>query len=701
MAKHSKYLQAIFYQTCIMLTYFFVAIIALKFAVTEEGNATLLWPSSGIALVVILKFGYRYAVGIFWGAFSAGLYVHDPLYVCGLIALGNTLEPILAVYILRLLPFSVKLFHLRDYLLLIIAGSLGAIVSALFGPVSLVFAHFISLSEYPTIALHWWMGSVLGVVLIAPFLLLFNLKIFLHLIQTKHLETLSLLALSMLASLLVLTDFNLNDLVDFDGTYLLAIPLIWSIIRFGHVMTTLLAFMYFSIGIWGLLQHQGIFMDDQLQPNLMLFWGYFITIPLTSILFSYIVTERNVLYQAINSSPTEVYIFSEGDMQFDFLNRAALDNLGLTLPEALKLTPLSVKPLYTKQQFQALLEPLKNKEMASVYFETLHRRHNGSEYPIEVSIHKIEHNNHQCYMASVTDISSRLEKEQHRILGNYVCDISPQAIMVVDKERNIIRINASFTEMTGYEIHEILGENPRILKSGRHDKDFYHALWNDVHTEGYWRGEIYNRRKNGELFLQDLTIKVLYSANGDIENSIAMFTDITEDREQSLHLKHLSEHDILTSLPNRTRLQQEFLFAKASAKRNNSKVGLLFIDLNDFKPINDTYGHTYGDEVLQVIADRMKNCIREMDIVSRIGGDEFIVLVTNIETLDACRILLEKLKDTIAKPININGTPLQVSASIGMAKYPEQGDNLDDLIQVSDISMYADKEKMKQVSLAI
>jgi len=687
----------VFYQIGIMAMYFLPAVLALKFAVIDPSNGTLLWPSSGIALAILIKFGCRYAVGIFGGAFAAGLYVGNPMYISSLIALGNMLEPILAVYLLRLLPFSVNLFRLNDYFFLIIAGSIGAIISTSFGTTSVFIAGFISLSEVPSTALQWWMGDVLGIVLIAPFLLLFNLKSFLYLIQKQSLETLMLVMLSGLVALLVLTDTSIINTSDFKGSYLLAIPLIWSIVRFSHVMTALIGFQYFIIGIWGLFLNQGIFINTLLEPNLVLFWAYFIVMALFSLGLSYIVSERDTLYQAINSSETEIYVYCEGDMSFEFVNRAALDNLNISLVEALKLTPLSLKPLLTNQQLQALLAPLLNIENTSVRFETIHRRPDGSHYPIDVTVQKIEHSSRQCYLASITDITERLEKEQHRILGNHVCDISPQAIMIIDKDKIIIRINASFSTMTGYQSEEILGENSlTFLNSGRHDKKFYDLLWQDLKTKGHWQGEIYNRRKNGELFLQDLTMKALYAPNGKIENSIIMFTDITQEREEILQIKHLSEHDLLTGLPNRRLLQQEFRFAKAAAKRNASQLGLLFIDLNDFKPINDRFGHTYGDEVLQIIATRMQACVREMDMVSRQGGDEFIVLVTNIETTSACKTLADKLKLAINIPLVINDIPLYVSASIGMAIYPEHGDNLESLITIADAAMYIEKKVMNQ-----
>ncbi|MBE0438701.1 MAG: diguanylate cyclase [Gammaproteobacteria bacterium] len=683
-------------QISVALLYFLLAIIALKFAVIE-GNATILWPSSGLALAVVITFGKRVAAGIGLGAFISGLYAGNSLFTSALIALGNTLEPLFAVYLLGLVPFSANLFHLKDYLLLVVAGSAGAVISALIGPLALVFAHFISLSDLPYTALYWWMGDILGVVLIAPFLLLFNFKIFWQLIRQQRFEALLLTVLTATLAPVVLAGFNTPDiLAKFNSSYLLALPLIWSILRFGHIFTALISFFYFVIAIYGLLIDQGLFIDGLSQANLTLFWAYFVFIALISQTFAYISSERATLYQAINTSQSEVYIFCDDSLKFEFVNRTGLNNLGLSLVDALKLTAFDIKLFYSKQQFQELLAPLSLNKYSTVNYETVQQRTDGSLYPVEVTIKPIIHSSKQCYLATISDISERMAREQQRILGDQVCDLSPQAIMITDQDNKIIRVNAAFTEMTGYSAEEACGHNPTILSSGRHNKAFYKTVWQTLHEQGLWQGEIYNRRKNGELYLQNITIKVLLDANGKPEHYIAMFTDITHEREQTLHLKHLSQHDVLTDLPNRSLLLEEFQFAVASAKRNNTQLGLLFIDLNDFKPINDRFGHTYGDQVLQITATRMQQCIREMDMISRVGGDEFIVLVTNIENSNACQILIDKLKTVIAQPMIIHKIKLQVSASIGFAIYPDQANNFDDLLKIADLAMYKDKSATKQ-----
>jgi len=683
------------YQVATALSYFIVAVMALEFA-TIAGNATLMWPSSGIALVVLLRLGYRYIAGIFVGAFMAGVYVGNPHHISAMIALGNSLEPISIAYLLQRFTFSTTFYRINDYLSLVIFGSLGAVVSALFGVSALLMADFIPVEAAFNVAVDWWMGDVLGIILIAPFLLLFSWDSFYKLIQAQKLEALALLIVTSMIALVVFNDWHSEALTVFSGAYLLIIPLVWSALRFNQLMTALIVFEYFSIAVWGLLHNQGLFIDAVSSlPNLELFWFYFVVLSISSLLVAYAVNEKNTLYQAINSSKTETYIFCEKDFRFEFVNQAALDNLGLTFSQALRLSPLDIKPLYSDKQFADILQPLLNKETSSIHYETVIQRQDGTLYPVEIMIQLVAHANRRCYIASVVDISARQEREQHRILGDHVSNISPQAIMITNKDNKIIRVNKAFTDLTGYGSDEVVGENPHILSSGHHDNAFYEQLWQTLNVEGGWHGEIYNRRKNGELYLQDLTISILHDPLGEIQNHIAMFTDITVDREQVMKLKHLSEHDVLTELPNRSKLQQEFDFALASAKRNQNKLALLYMDLNDFKPINDSYGHTKGDEVLKVIADRIGASIRETDMASRIGGDEFVVLMTNIEVETACQTLIEKLKATIVEPINIDDVVHQVSVSIGMAEYPGHGDTLDSLLVAADQNMYQDKTLMK------
>jgi len=515
-------------------------------------------------------------------------------------------------------------------------------------------------------------------------------------VEDKEIESLLLLAITTIVAFLVMTDWNHDLIREFGGSYLLIIPLAWSVLRFSQSMTSIVIFEYFTIGVWGLLHQQGLFIDSSLAPNLTFFWVYFVVITLVAHAVAYSVNERNTLFQAINTSKTETYVFCEGAMTFEFVNQAALDNLGLSLSQALKMTPVDIKPLLSDKDFNDVMMPLVKKQVDVITFETVHQRADGSMYPVEVTLQTVKHANRACYLASILDITERVEREQHRILGNTVCDISPQAIMITDSDNLIIRVNPVFTEITGYSFDDVSGKTPHVLSSGRHDNTFYQQVWESLNRQGQWEGEIYNRRKSGSLYLQHVSIKVLHDANGNIKNHIAMFRDITDERNQNLELQHLSEHDVLTGLPNRMKLKQEFDFALTAAKRHRNKLAVLFFDLNDFKPINDNYGHMYGDDVLQTVADRVLSCIRESDVVARIGGDEFVVLMTDVDSDDAIQILTAKLQDIIAQPITVKDNTFTISASFGVAEYPKDSDTFEVLLDLSDSEMYKNKVEMKK-----
>lgn len=690
-----RYAPTTILQLTVAILYFLIAVVALNFA-TVEDSATMLWPSSGLALAVLIRFGLRYAGGVFFGAFAASVYIGNPSLVSILTSLGNTLEPLLAVYLLRQLPFASTLYRFHDYCSLVFAGSIGAVVSALFGALACLLAGFIPVSMFMSIAGRWWMADTLGVLLIAPFLLMISLHSYQKVIEDKKFESLLLLIVTTIIACLVMTDWNRELISGIGGTYLLIIPLTWSVLRFSQAITSIIIFEYFVFGVWGLLNQQGLFINSDLEPNLHFFWLYFVVITLVAHAIAYAVNERNTLFQAINSSKTETYVFCEGAMTFEFINQAALDNLGISLSRALKLSPMDIKPLLSDTDFNDLMTPLVTKQVDAISFETVHQRIDGSIYPVEVTLQSVKHSNRDCYLASIVDITERTEREYHRILGDTVCDLSPQAIMITDSNNLIIRVNPRFTQITGYSSEEIIGKNPHILSSGRHDKDFYQQLWDSLVRQGSWEGEVYNRRKNGSLYLQEAHIKVLHDAQGNIKNHIAMFRDITNERRQSKKLQYLSEHDVLTGLANRMKLEQEFEFSLTAAKRHRNKLAIIFFDLNDFKPINDEYGHMCGDNILQTTADRVRSCIRDSDMVARIGGDEFIVLMTDIDNDDAIQVLITKLKDIIAKPIVVKENTFTISASFGVAEYPEHGETLEALLELSDSEMYKKKAETKR-----
>lgn len=258
--------------------------------------------------------------------------------------------------------------------------------------------------------------------------------------------------------------------------------------------------------------------------------------------------------------------------------------------------------------------------------------------------------------------------------------------MVTDSSGNIVAINQAFTKVTGYKSKEILGKNPRILQSGRQSNEFYKKFWKALIEKGCWQGELWNRRKDGEVYLQWANIS---SINDDGQvHYVAIFSDITTVKSEEKKLRKMAYYDHLTSLPNRLLLCERLEHAILAAKRHQSMVAVLFIDLDNFKTINDTLGHDIGDQFLQSVAMKMANSVRENDTVARIGGDEFVIILEDIKEARHCELVAYKIITSVSEVIVKN---IQAGASVGISVGPMDGYDAQSLLKKADIAMYKAK----------
>jgi diguanylate cyclase (GGDEF)-like protein/PAS domain S-box-containing protein len=290
------------------------------------------------------------------------------------------------------------------------------------------------------------------------------------------------------------------------------------------------------------------------------------------------------------------------------------------------------------------------------------------------------------------DISRQREREEALRLAATVFNTVDEAVLVTGPDNCIIAVNPSFSRITGYEPKEVIGHNPRILSSGTQAPAFYTEMWDMLNATGSWTGEIWNRRKSGELYVEWLSINLVLDDKGDIFRYVAVFSDISERKVAEERLHRLAHYDVLTDLPNRVLLNDRLQQALANARRNKGRMALMFLDLDKFKPVNDTLGHNVGDQLLKEVAQRLQDCIRESDTVARIGGDEFVVLLPNIEEeQDAVRVA-DKILQALKLPFELAGHTLQISSSIGIAVYPEHGEDDKQLSQNADTAMYHAKK---------
>lgn len=292
------------------------------------------------------------------------------------------------------------------------------------------------------------------------------------------------------------------------------------------------------------------------------------------------------------------------------------------------------------------------------------------------------------------DITHRKRVTEDRLRqAAIVFENTAEAIVVADARSNINAVNRAFTEITGYQELEVLGQNPRLLKSGRHDQEFYDCLWQKVRQTGFWQGEIWNRRKDGDIFPAWQNITAVTDENDDVVHYVSIFTDITERKISEERIRHLAHHDALTDLPNRLLFNERVEHGLQRASQHNKQLALMFFDLDHFKNVNDSLGHATGDQLLKEVAQRLLACVRKEDTVARLGGDEFIILLEDItETKEPAHIASE-IRSLFQTPFQIGGHALYLTPSIGISLYPQDGDDTDTLVRNADAAMYRAKER--------
>ena len=288
-------------------------------------------------------------------------------------------------------------------------------------------------------------------------------------------------------------------------------------------------------------------------------------------------------------------------------------------------------------------------------------------------------------------LRKRVEEDLHQAAT--VFDNTDEAIIITDAQKNIVATNKAFTDITGYSSQEVLGKSPRIQSSGRHAENFYDELTSSLDELGFWRGEIWNRRKNGEIYPAWENISAIRNAEGEITRYVSVFSDISSIKEAESRLNYLAHHDVLTGLPNRRLYMANLDQELERAKRHKEKVALLFLDLDRFKIINDTLGHSQGDRLLQTVAERLKKCVRGEDTVARIGGDEFTIIVSEISHAEDAVLIAEKIIESVAEPIQIDIQQVTTSTSVGISIYPDDSTNSEGLMKTADTAMYHAKER--------
>ncbi len=396
----------------------------------------------------------------------------------------------------------------------------------------------------------------------------------------------------------------------------------------------------------------------------------------------------------LNAIPNMIGYWDK-DLHFGFANNAYLEWHGKH-PETLIGTP--VRDLMGEQLFE-LNEPYIRRALAGEpqhFQRSLNKADGKVGYILANYIPDI---NTQGEVSGIfiqaSDVTELKEAQAQLELAASVFENTAEGIAVTDVHGVFVSVNPAFTEITGFTAAEAIGQTPRILKSNRHDRAFYVAMWQDLNTHGRWKGDIWNRRKDGEVYLERITITAIRGSAGGSVRYVSVFSDITDLWRKDEFLKRLAFHDALTDLPNRSLLMELLHHQIATAEREQSGLALMFLDLDRFKFVNDTFGHAVGDALLKAVAQRLLALVRQSDTVARLGGDEFVIKLDNPASKEEVAVIAARAISAINAPMEIGGKTVQVGTSIGIAVYPADGHTPIELIENADAAMYAAKDAGK------
>ncbi len=402
--------------------------------------------------------------------------------------------------------------------------------------------------------------------------------------------------------------------------------------------------------------------------------------------------ELRKLSRAMEQSPASIVI-TDTEGTIEYVNPKFEEISGYSAEEAIGQNPRILRSGdKTEEDYREMWETIAAGMEWRGHFHN--KRKDGSVYWEAASISAIygEDGEITNYLAVKEDITERKQAEDQLRMNATVFDTVSEGILVADADNKIKSVNPAFTRITGYEIEEVVGLNPRVLSSGRHDRAFYRHMWWQLETIGFWSGEIWNRRKDGSVYPEWMSIVVLKNNEGEVTEYVAVFSDITQRKQDEEQIRHQAHYDALTGLPNRSLFFDRLTQAVIAARREDTMMALLFLDLDRFKAINDTRGHVVGDEVLQQVADRLLNCVRESDTVSRFGGDEFVVMLQDLVEVNDAAVIAEKIVSSMEAPFYSGDQELFVGASVGITIFPTDTESPETMLRNADMAMYRAKE---------
>ncbi|WP_445372465.1 diguanylate cyclase domain-containing protein [Methylomonas sp. HW2-6] len=662
---------------------------------SDRGNVTLIWFPAGLGLAAFLLNAKHYWAGVLSGAFIAGLLVGDSWTISAFIAAGNTLESWIGAWLLLGNPgFSIKLRHPSDFAWLAVTGAVAACFSALIGPMALLLGGYLTQDQLFPSMLHWWMADLFGIALVTPCILIWRKWPTGWFVVKRLPETATFLALSFFSGQAIFLSWCPDVISGYARGYWTFLFVVWAAARFGRHGVMLLIGMTAIQSLWGLERQCGLFASGDLQAGLLNIWLYLLVLACVGIPLALMLYDREQKAQALQESENRL------SFALQTIDTGAWD-LDLET-ETVMRTPIhdrifgydDLLPVWTYQTFLG--------HVVSAYRDTVdqdfgHARRDRSNWNFECKIRRLDgeirwirgsgrhHSLYPRMTGIIQDITLQKLADENRQLAMLFYQNCNEGMMITEVDATIVSVNPAFSEITGYEAADVIGKNASILGSGRHDSGFFQDMWQTINSLGQWHGEIWNRRKNGELYVEQLSINTVFDANGLPLRRIGLFFDVTQRKLNEEQLRKQAYFDPLTGIGNRRmfydRLDQEI----KKAHRSGLFLALLLIDIDKFKEVNDRLGYTAGDQILREAAQRILRSVRETDLVARMDGVEFGLILTDLEKIDHIERIADTISQKLGEPFVVDeqAQDLQLYCRIGIAVCPDDADAADRLQQVA------------------
>mgnify|MGYP003342334039 FL=1 len=405
-------------------------------------------------------------------------------------------------------------------------------------------------------------------------------------------------------------------------------------------------------------------------------------------------SESELRYRELyESNPMPMFIYDQQTLRFLSVNKAAESAYGYSRDDFLRMTLLDIRRPEDALRLQLAVEQARLTPTSYLRSgEWQHLRKDGTSFWVDISGHAFEYQGRPSRIVMAQDVSDRRQAEDRLRLIASVFDASQEGICITDAHGRYISANPAFTRITGYTLDELIGRTPGIHHSGKHDKLFYDAMWDQLREEGRWQGEIWNRRKTGEIYPEWLTISAIKDQHGLVQQYLGICTETSARKAAEERIQHLANYDILTDLPNRSLLDDRATIALAAAGHHRANVVVMQLNLDHFRSINESLGHEAGDQVLIEMARRLVCALKQEDTVSRLGGDDFIILLPNATARDITPIAL-RLMSSLAEPMAMGEHEIRLTGSIGIAQFPEDGASLNQLIQAAESALQQAKRE--------